>query len=204
MNVVQYLEQEAGFRQYAQQCTRLKEPISIHLVTSPLPSPGNDYQTFLEASRKAARRISSTRWDREQTDPGVWEVMDDITRTAPSPGGPRERPASRVSVARPPSRGGKPLSRAGSIIERVGEYIKPTRLESAYSQGIRYGDDKDSVGSGGKEGESEKKRWSISGSIRRSFSQNRERQKLERQKRRSEPPTAMGLQRFNRVLEAGY
>lgn len=44
------------------------------LGPSPLPSP-TDYETFLEASRKAALRISEARWDREERNTGVWGVM---------------------------------------------------------------------------------------------------------------------------------
>jgi hypothetical protein len=108
----------------------------------------------------------------------------------------------------------RPRSKAGSFIEKVGEYIKPSRPESVYSQKTGYasifGDDKSSMKGCVTDGQERwDKRWSrVSGTVRKSFSRDRgvdvDGRIEDSVKRRSRVmPVSLALKRYNEAV-AGY
>ncbi|PVH82150.1 hypothetical protein DL98DRAFT_620907 [Cadophora sp. DSE1049] len=189
----------------------------------------DDYQRFLKASRLAAAGnynsygvISSSNFA-----PKTSQMMQEIISNRQSMERERER-AYAMSQRSTASRQG---SKAGSIIDRVAEYLRPGtgRAGSVRSQrtgwtSLAAGDDKGSLRSsvvGGEDGEGEGRsgsRWRrVGGSIRRSFSRDRERDRDgveggdgdERdfgrgRKRRSRiMPVSPGLKRFNQAVSNG-
>lgn len=183
----------------------------------------DDYQRFLKASRLAAAGnynsygvISSSNFT-----PKTSQMMQEIISNRQSMDRERER-AYAMSQRSTTSRQG---SKAGSIFDRVAEYVRPGRAGSTRSQrtGFTSLDDQGSLRSsvvGEDDGRRTGSRWRrVGGSIRRSFSRDRERGGDEglagdgkegcdgrgRKRRSRIMPVSPGLKRFNQaVSKRGY
>lgn len=184
----------------------------------------DDYQQFLKASRLAAAGnynsygvISSSNFT-----PKTSQMMQEIISNRQSVDRERER-AYAMSQRSTASRQG---SKAGSIFDRVAEYVRPGRAGSVRSQrsqrtGFTSLDDKGSLRSsvvGEDDGRRSGSRWRrVGGSIRRSFSRDVERDGdmgLEgdekdggdgrgRKRRSRIMPVSPGLKRFNQAVSKG-
>ena len=181
----------------------------------------DDYQQFLKASRLAAAGnynsygvISSSNFT-----PKTSQMMQEIISNRQSVDRERER-AYAMSQRSMASRQG---SKAGSIFDRVADYVRPGRAGSVRSQrsqrtGFTSLDDKGSLRSsivGEDDGRGSGSRWRrVGGSIRRSFSRDVERDGdmgLEgdekdggdgrgRKRRSRIMPVSPGLKRFNQAV----
>ncbi|KUJ07003.1 uncharacterized protein LY89DRAFT_375047 [Mollisia scopiformis] len=99
----------------------------------------NDYQVFLAAARQAAARTYNTTGvmspNRPKPCPQVSQKMKEIVAKHQETVRQRATSVSQQSVA----------SKPASIFDKVGEYIKPSRAESVYSQRTGYSDEKSST-----------------------------------------------------------
>ncbi|KAK0119711.1 hypothetical protein ONS95_011146 [Cadophora gregata] len=184
----------------------------------------DDYQSFLKASRLAAAGnynsygvISSSNFT-----PKTSQLMQEIISNQQSL--ERERERERAYAMSQRSVASKQGSKAGSIFDRMAEYVRPGRTGSIRSQrtGFTSIDDKGSLRSsiiGDDESRRGGGRWRrVGGSIRRSFLRDRDRDgvdievdekeggDLRGRKRRSRiMPLSGGLKRFNQaVANGGY
>lgn len=148
---------------------QFERPAIIVLSPNIPPVDSTDYQKFLEESRKSASRPVKPPMERERRSE-VSKVMDEITARHHT--NMRERAISQMSAKNRPGR-------PPSFVEKLGEYIKPTRPGSVYSQKSLFeGDDKCSLKGSVTTGQERwERRWSrVGDSLRRSFSRDRDRE----------------------------
>jgi len=108
--------------QFTQNYIQLDEPASV----LPTPPPdSSDYYDFLEQSHRAQMKTHYSCWN--------WQILSEVskfmderiaTHTAKETG--RRMSMSQRSTT------SRPVNRAGSFVENIGEYFKPSRLESIY------------------------------------------------------------------------
>ena len=121
------------------------DPLSVRPAVFEPNEDSTDYQNFLAESPAAEARTYRSRPilpSLKTTTPQVSQIMNEITANHHAS---MREPARSISQRSATS---KPVSRGGNIFDRVGEYIKPSRPESVYSQRTGYtsflGDDKSS------------------------------------------------------------
>ncbi|KAH6723131.1 hypothetical protein BKA61DRAFT_585869 [Leptodontidium sp. MPI-SDFR-AT-0119] len=159
-----------------------------HLLPSHIPpAESDDYQRFLKASRLAVAGnynsygvISSSNFT-----PKTSQLMQEIISNRQSMERERAYAMSQRSSA------SRPVSRAGSIFDRVADYVRPNRAGSIRTQrtgftgldgegSLRTGWGRESLDGetdGEGSGERQRSRWRrVGGSIRRSFSRDRDRE----------------------------
>lgn len=208
-------------QQYAQHIINFDEPADILLnPNDPLPH-STEFQNFIAQSKIEAARPRVSRWDRQRSSE-VYRLADD--NNAKNAARMRARSVGQRSIKSVNTRRSMSRGRAPSFVEKVGEYIKPTRPQSIYTQYAPsfYGDDKgsgsESTGSMATTGQERwDRRWSRVGtSIRRSFSQSRNNREndgrarsiinyneTENMKRKNVMPVSRGLRKYNNAV-AGY
>lgn len=153
--------------------TKMTEADPKPIVASPttIEDASNDYQLFLAAARAAAARNYNTTGvispNKPKPCPQVSEKMKEIVSKH------QETVRQRaISISQQSAMSSKPAS----ILDKVGEYIKPSRTPSIYSQRTRQTDDKGSVKGSvkGSMGTDRAGKWSRTTSIRRSLSCERD------------------------------
>ncbi|KAL2070799.1 hypothetical protein VTL71DRAFT_13825 [Oculimacula yallundae] len=190
----------------------------------------DDYQIFMKASRLAAAGNYNSHGviSAKNFTPKTSQLMQDIISDRRLIEKERAYALSQLSTA------SRPVSRSGSIFEKVADYVKPNRTGSVRTQrtqrtgftSVDGGSVKDMgllrVSEGRTLGARRNNRWSWAGeSIRRSFSRERDRGAYEgfdeeeeedhfegergRKRRSRVMPVAPGLRRYNQgVRYAGY